>query len=60
MGSRKIFGRKFWQPDGVSESLRGLWFAKAVQQFINRRITVAKGIDDGSRAVATESHSSNG
>jgi hypothetical protein len=25
-GSREIFGRKFWQPDGVSESLRELGF----------------------------------
>jgi hypothetical protein len=30
-GSREIFGGKFWQPDGVSESLRGLRFAKVVQ-----------------------------
>jgi hypothetical protein len=29
VGSRKIFGRKIWEPDGVSESLRGLEFAKA-------------------------------
>jgi hypothetical protein len=28
VGSREIFGGKFCQPDGVSESLRGLGFAK--------------------------------
>jgi hypothetical protein len=28
-GSGDIFGRKFWRLDGVCESLRGLWFAKA-------------------------------
>jgi hypothetical protein len=27
-GSNEIFGRKFWQIDGMSESLRGLGFAK--------------------------------
>jgi hypothetical protein len=31
VGSREIFGRKFWLPDGVSESLWGLGFAKAAQ-----------------------------
>jgi hypothetical protein len=31
VSSREIFGGKFWQPDGVSESLRGLGFAKIVQ-----------------------------
>jgi hypothetical protein len=30
-GYREIFGGKFWQPDGVSESLQGLGFAKAAQ-----------------------------
>jgi hypothetical protein len=30
-GSRDIFVDKFWQPDGVSESLRGLGFVKIVQ-----------------------------
>jgi hypothetical protein len=25
-GSREVFSRKFWQPDGVSERLRGLGF----------------------------------
>jgi hypothetical protein len=29
-GSREIFGGKFWQLDGVSESLWGLEFAKAM------------------------------
>jgi hypothetical protein len=43
----------------VSESLRGLGFAKAMQWFIDRRITVATGIGDVSRAVATENHGSN-
>jgi hypothetical protein len=33
-GSREIFGGKFWQPDGVSESLSGLGFAKVAQWFI--------------------------
>jgi hypothetical protein len=28
VSSREIFGGKFCQPDGVSESLRGLGFAK--------------------------------
>jgi hypothetical protein len=31
VGSREIFGRKFRLPHGVSESLRGLGFAKATQ-----------------------------
>jgi hypothetical protein len=30
VGSREIFGGKFWQLDGVSESLCGLEFAKAM------------------------------
>jgi hypothetical protein len=30
-GSREVFDGKFWQPDGVSESLQGLGFAKAAQ-----------------------------
>jgi hypothetical protein len=59
-GSRENFSGKFWQPDGVSESLRGLEFAKAAQQFIYRRITVATGIGDVIRVVATENHSSSG
>jgi hypothetical protein len=59
-GSREIFGWKFWQPDGVSECLRGLGFAKATQRFIYRRITVATSISDVSRAIATENHSNNG
>jgi hypothetical protein len=57
--SREIFDGKFWQPDGVSESLRRLGFAKTTQQFIYRRITVAMGISDVNRAIATENHSSN-
>jgi hypothetical protein len=58
-GSREIFGWKFWQPDGVCESLWRLGFAKAAQWFIYRRITVATGISDVSRAIAIENHSSN-
>jgi hypothetical protein len=60
MCSRKIFGKKFWQPDGVSESLRGLGFAKATQWFIYKGTAVAMGISDIIRSVATENHSSNG
>jgi hypothetical protein len=30
-GSREIFSGKFWQPDGVSGSLRGLGFTNAAQ-----------------------------
>jgi hypothetical protein len=60
MGSRQIFSGKFCQLDGVSESLRGLGFAKAAQRFIYRGTTVATGIGDVSRAIATENHSSNG
>jgi hypothetical protein len=59
-GSREIFGGKFWQPDGMSESLQGFGFAKATQWFIYRRITVTMGTSDVSRAIATENHSSNG
>jgi hypothetical protein len=44
----------------VSESLRGLGFAKAMQQFIYRRITVEMSIGDVNRAIATDNHSSNG
>jgi hypothetical protein len=29
VGSKEIFGGKFWQPDGVSESLQELGFGKA-------------------------------
>jgi hypothetical protein len=35
--AREIFGGKFWQPDVVSESLRGLGFAKDAQRFIYRK-----------------------
>jgi hypothetical protein len=59
-GSREIFGRKFWQPYGVSESFRGLGFARDTQWFIYRRIIVATGINDVSRAVAIGKHSSIG
>jgi hypothetical protein len=52
-GSREIFGGKFWQPDGVSESLWGLGFAKVMQWFIYRGTTVATSIGDVSRAIAT-------
>jgi hypothetical protein len=51
---------KFWQPDDVSASLRGLGFAKAAQQFIYRRITVETSITDVNRVIATDNHSSNG
>jgi hypothetical protein len=35
-GSKKNFGGKCWQPDGVSESLHRLWFAKDAHRFIYR------------------------
>jgi hypothetical protein len=57
-GSREIFGGKFWQPDGMSESLQGLGFAKAVQRFIYRGTTIATYISDVIRAVATKNNSS--
>jgi hypothetical protein len=57
-GSRENFGGKFWQPDGVSGNLWGLGFAKAMQWFIYRGITVAIGISDVSAAIATENDSS--
>jgi hypothetical protein len=56
----KFLAGNFWQPCAMSESFRGLGFAKVAQQFIYRRITVATDIDDVSRAVAIENHSSNG
>jgi hypothetical protein len=59
-GSREIFGRKVWQPDGVSESLRGLGFAKVAQRFIYRGTTVATGISDIIKAVGTDTDSSDG
>jgi hypothetical protein len=59
-GSWEIFGTKFWPPDGTSESLRELGFAKAAQRFIYRIIIVAMGIDDVSKAIASENHNSNG
>jgi hypothetical protein len=60
VGSREIFSEKFWQPDDVSESLQGLGFAKAAQWFIYMGTTVATGISDIIRVIATENHSSDG
>jgi hypothetical protein len=59
-GCREIFGGKFLQPDSMRESHWGLVFAKVTQWFIYRGTTVAMGICDVIRAVATENHSSNG
>jgi hypothetical protein len=59
-GSRKNFGGKFWQSNDVSESLRGLGFAKATQRFIFGGTTVATDNGDVSWAVAAENHSRNG
>jgi hypothetical protein len=58
--SMGIFGGKFWQPDGLSESLLGLWFANAAQRFIYRGTTTALSTGDVSHHVATEVHSSDG
>jgi hypothetical protein len=44
----------------VSESLWGLGFAKAVQRFIYSGTTVAMGVSDVIRVLATENHSSDG
>jgi hypothetical protein len=44
----------------MSESLRGIGFAKITQQLIYRETTIAMGISDFIRVVATENHSSNG
>jgi hypothetical protein len=44
----------------VSESLRGLGFAKAAQRFTYRGTIVAMGISDIIMAIATENHSSDG
>jgi hypothetical protein len=44
----------------MSESLRGLGFAKAVQWFIYRGTIAVTSIGDISRAAATENHSSDG
>jgi hypothetical protein len=44
----------------MSESLRGIGFAKAVQWFIYRGTTVAMVISDIIEVVATENHSSDG
>jgi hypothetical protein len=43
----EILGKKFWQPNDVSESLQGLGFAKATQWVIYRGTTVATSISDG-------------
>jgi hypothetical protein len=51
---------KFWQPDGMSESVQGLGFTNAAQWLIYRGTTVAMGISDIIGAVATENHSSDG
>jgi hypothetical protein len=58
-GSREVFDVRFWQPDGVSESLQGLGFAKAVQWFICRGTTSTTDKGDISRPIATD-HSSDG
>jgi hypothetical protein len=58
VSSRENFGGKFWQPDGVSESLQGLGLAKVTQWFIYVGTTVATCISDAIRAVATKNHSS--
>jgi hypothetical protein len=58
--SWEIFDEKFWQPHGVSESLKGLGFVKTAHWFIYRGTTVAMGISDVIKAVATENHSSDG
>jgi hypothetical protein len=44
----------------VSKSLWGLGFANAIQQFIYRGTTIAVGISDVIRVVASENHSCNG
>jgi hypothetical protein len=59
-GSREIFGAIFWQPNGMSESLRGLGFTEATQWFIYRGTTIATGISDIIGAVATNNHSCDG
>jgi hypothetical protein len=51
---------KFWKLDSVSESLRGLEFAKVVQRFIYRVTTVTTSISDIIIVVGTENHSSDG
>jgi hypothetical protein len=58
--SKKIFGGKFWQPDGVSESLWRLGLAKGTQWFIYRATTSAMGTGDVSSPVSIEDHSSDG
>jgi hypothetical protein len=51
---------KIWQPDGVSESLQGLVFAKAVEWFICRGTMVAMSISNVIGAIATANHSRDG
>jgi hypothetical protein len=59
-GCRENFDGKFSQLDGVSESLRGLGFAKAAQRFLYSGTKVAMGISDVNRAIVTKNHSSDG
>jgi hypothetical protein len=58
VGSKEIFGGKFWQPNEVSESLRELGFEMTVKWFIYKGAIVATGIGDIIRAIATENHGS--
>jgi hypothetical protein len=57
-GSREVFSEKFWQPDNVSESLRGLGFVKVTERFIYRGTISSTGTGDVSRPIATKDHSS--
>jgi hypothetical protein len=59
-GYREIFDRKFWQPDGVSESLRGLGFTNTMQRFIYKGTTLAMGISDVIGAITIKNHSRDG
>jgi hypothetical protein len=58
VGSQETFGGKFWQPQGMSESLWGLRLVKAAQWFIYWGTTLATGMDDVSGPATTEDHSS--
>jgi hypothetical protein len=51
---RKISCGKFWQPDSVSENLRGLGLQRPRNSFLS-----AMGECDDTMLVATEDHSSN-
>jgi hypothetical protein len=53
-----VGSRKIWQPEGMSESLRELVFPMAMQRFIYCRTITTMGINDFSRTIATENHSS--